>query len=108
MAAAVLASTATLTACAESGLTAQDAYQVGCPAVDAAVGGGSVVNTATVAGMKALRDSDQLNPEAQRWLVAAIGAIESADPNAMPADARKLVVDGCADHGYPLRNLRSS
>ena len=24
----------------------------------------------------------------------------------MPADARKLLVDGCADHGHELKNLK--
>ena len=36
------------TACSENTVTAEDAYQIGCPAVDAAVVGGGVVGRATL------------------------------------------------------------
>ena len=96
---------ATLVSCSQSEISAADAYKVGCPAVDVAVAGGSVANKATVAGLRALRDSNQLNPQAQEWLTAAVQAIETADVDALPAGARQTLVDGCADNGYPLQNL---
>jgi hypothetical protein len=72
--------------------------------VDAAVAGGSIAGEATVSGLKALRDSGQLDPEPQRWLDTAIAVIE--DPDNAPPEAKQLILDGCSDNGYPLRNLR--
>jgi hypothetical protein len=100
-----LAALVGLAACS-SGVSAEDAYQVGCPAVDSAAGGGSLVNKATVAGLKQLRDSGALDAEPQRWIEATISLLESDNPSAVPAEARKLVIDGCAENGYPLRNLK--
>ena len=94
-----------LTACTAENATAEDAYAVGCPALDAAVAGGSVANQAAVRGLEAIRDSGGLDPEPQRWVEAAIGVLTSSDPDDIPADARALLVDGCADNGYPLQNL---
>lgn len=94
-----------LTACASDGQTAQDAYKIGCPALDAAMAGGSVANRAAIKGLETLRDSGQLDPEPAKWVDAALGALTSADPADIPADARALLVDGCADHGYTLQNL---
>jgi hypothetical protein len=100
-----LAAYAGLAACS-SGVTAEDVYRVGCPAVDSAVGGGSLVNKATVAGLKKLSASGTLDPEPQKWLDAAISLLESDDPNQVSSDAKQLIIDGCAEHGYALRNLR--
>ena len=72
LALAALVTALTLTSCAQTGVSAADAYKIGCPAVDSALGGGTVVNKVSVAGLKALRDSNQLGPEAQTWLVAVI------------------------------------
>ena len=90
-----------LTACSSTGISEQDAYKVGCPAVDAAAGG-----KAAVAGLKELSRSGVLDPEPQRWVDATIGLLESDNPNAVSTKAKRLVIDGCADNGYPLRNLR--
>ena len=100
-----LAALVGLAGCSE-GVSAEDAYKIGCPAVDSAVGGGSLVNRATVAGLKQLRDSGALDAEPQRWIEATISLLESDDPSAVSAEAKKLIIDGCADNGYPLRNLR--
>jgi len=89
-----------------SAISAEDAYKVGCPAVDSAAGGGSLVSKATVAGLKQVRDSGALDPGAQRWLDAAVSLLESDDPSAVSAEAKKVIIDGCADNGYPLRNLK--
>jgi outer membrane lipoprotein SlyB len=105
LALAALVTALTLTSCAETGVSATDAYKIGCPAVDSALGGGTAINNVTVTGLKALRDSNQLGPEAQSWLVAVIGALESSKPEDMPADAKKLIIDGCEKNGYQLQNL---
>lgn len=95
-----------LTACSSDAQSAEDAYKIGCPALDAAVAGGSVANQAAVKGLEAIRDSGQLDPEPQKWVDAAISALQSGSVEDVPADARRLLVDGCAKHGYELRNLR--
>jgi hypothetical protein len=103
---ASLAAVVGLTACSPGTITAEDAYKIGCPAVDTAAGGGTLMNKATVAGLKELSRSGALDPEPQRWLDATIGLLESDNPNAVSSEAKQLVVDGCADNGYPLRNLK--
>ena len=108
VAATVLVSLAALlglAACSE-GISAEDAYKIGCPAADSAVGGGSLVNKATVAGLRELRDSRVLDAEPQRWLEAAVSLLESDDPSQVSAEAKNLIIKGCADNGYPLRNLK--
>lgn len=95
-----------LTACSSDSQGAEDAYKIGCPALDAAVAGGSVANQAAVKGLQTIRDSGQLDPEPQKWVDAAIGVLESGSVQDVPAEARQLLVDGCAKHGYELRNLR--
>jgi hypothetical protein len=106
--AAVLLTVAVLVGVAScsSGVTAEDAYKVGCPAVDSAVGGGSFVSKATVAGLKKLSESGTLDPEPQKWLDATISLLESDNPNQVSSDAKQLIIDGCAKNGYPLRNLK--
>ena len=94
-----------LTGCTSDSPGTQDAYKIGCPALDAAMAGGSVANQAAIKGLEAIRDSGQLDPEPAKWVDAALGALQSANPDDIPADARKLLVDGCADHGYTLQNL---
>jgi hypothetical protein len=94
-----------LTSCGQTDLNPADVYKIGCPAVDAAVEGGSVVSKVTVAGLKKLSQSGKLDPEAQRWVDATISVLDSNDPKNPPSDAKKLIIDGCAKHGYPLQNL---
>jgi hypothetical protein len=96
-----------LTSCAETTtVQAADVYKIGCPAVDAAVGGGSAVSKVTVAGLKKLSESGRLDPEPQRWVDATISLLESDDPKNPPSEAKKLIIDGCAKNGYPLQNLQ--
>lgn len=94
-----------LAGCAESGVDETDAYAIGCPAIDAALAGGSVAGTAAVAGLRQIRGVAEPETGTQRWIDAAITLLESADPDDLPAEARALLVDGCADHGHALRNL---
>ena len=92
--------------CAQADVKAEDAYRIGCPAVDGAVASGSVAKKATVAGLKKLSGSGQLDPEPQQWVDATISLLTAAKPEDIPTDARKLIIDGCAENGYPLRNLK--
>jgi hypothetical protein len=96
-----------LTACSDTGITKTDAYSVGCPALDAVVGGGALGTKAAVAALKKIREQPDLDQQTQRWLDAAIGGLSTTDPNKMPAEAKALLVDGCEQNGYPLRNLRA-
>jgi hypothetical protein len=95
-----------LVACSSEGPAAEDAYQIGCPALDAAMTGGSVLNEAAVKGLQAIHASGQLDPDPAQWVEAAIAVLTSSNPDDIPDDARKLLVDGCADHGHQLQNLR--
>lgn len=94
-----------LAACSTESQSAGDAYKIGCPALDAAAAGGSTLNQAAVKGLEAARDSGQLDPEPTKWVDAAIGVLSSSDTSDIPADAKKLLIDGCAKHGYELQNL---
>jgi hypothetical protein len=100
-----VAAVAGLASCSAE-ITAEDAYKIGCPAVDSAVGSGSLVSKATVAGLKKLSESGTLDPEPQRWLDATISLLESDDPSKVSSEAKQLIIDGCAENGYPLRNLK--
>jgi hypothetical protein len=107
---AILALTAALAcvglaACSPEGQSAEDAYRIGCPALDAAVSGTGTMKDAAVKGLEAIRDSGQLDQQPEQWLQTAIQALQASNPKDLPADARKTLVDGCADHGYPLKNL---
>jgi hypothetical protein len=93
-----------LSSCAAD-VQASDVYKIGCPAVDAAAVGGSVVSKVTLAGLKKLSESGKLDPEPQRWLDATISLLEADDPNDASSDAKRLIIDGCAKNGYPLHNL---
>jgi hypothetical protein len=95
-----------LAGCAQAEVKPEDAYSIGCPAVDGAVASGSVAKKATVAGLKKLSASGQLDPEPQQWVDATISLLSAATPEDIPADARKLIIDGCAENGYPLSNLK--
>lgn len=105
--ATVLAATAFvgLASCSQTDLNPTDVYKIGCPAVDAAVEGGTMVSKVTVAGLKKLSQSGKLDADAQRWVDATISLLDSKDPKNPPSDAKKLIIDGCAKNGYSLQNL---
>jgi hypothetical protein len=92
--------------CSQVNVEPQDAYKIGCPAVDGAVASGEVAKKATVAGLRRLSESGRLDPEPQRWVDAVISVLTAANPEDIPADTRKLIIDGCAKNGYPLQNLK--
>jgi hypothetical protein len=105
--ATVLAATSLLglASCAQADIQPADVYKIGCPAVDAAVGGGSAVSKVTVAGLKKLSESGKLDPEPQKWVDATISLLESDDPQNSPSDVKRLIIDGCTKNGYQLQNL---
>ena len=94
-----------LAACSTESQSADQIFQIGCPAVDAAAAGGSTINQAAVKALEAARDSGQLDPEPAKWADAAIDVLTTPDSGNISADARKLLIDGCAKHGYTLKNL---
>ncbi len=98
--------TAGLASCAESGVGAADAYKIGCPAIDSAAAGGSVAGKAAAAGLEQVKKSGQLDPEPERWVDAAIAVLGSNDPSKVSGETKKLIIDGCADNGYTLQNLK--
>jgi hypothetical protein len=93
--------------CSQTNISTSDIYKIGCPAVDAAAEGGSMVSKVTVLGLKKLSESGKLDPEPQRWLDAVISVLDSDDPKNAPDDVQKLIKDGCARNGYPLQNLHA-
>ena len=95
-----------LAGCSETGINEVDAYKIGCPAVDAVVAGGSLGTKATVAGLEKLREQPGLSTQTGQWLDAAIGALQTTDPNEMPSGTKSVLIDGCAKNGYALRNLK--
>ncbi len=101
--AAVAAGAVVLSGCAEAGLSAQDAYKVGCPAIDAVAASGSAVGKVAVAGLEQLRDSGSVTGESKQWLDLSIDFLK--DPGTMPAESKRLLVDGCSANGYTLQNV---
>ena len=65
----------------------------------------SLLRTLALEALEAARDSGQLDPEPAKWVEAAIGVLTTPDSGDIPADAKKLLIDGCAKHGYTLQNL---
>jgi hypothetical protein len=95
-----------LASCAEANIEPQDAYRIGCPAVDGAVAGGSAAKEVTEAGLRRLSESARLDPEPQRWVDAVIALLTSSNPEDIPPETKRLIIDGCAKNGYPLQNLK--
>ncbi len=94
-----------LGACSADAANTEDAYRLGCPALDAAISGSGTAKDATIKGLETIRDSGQLDPQPQAWLETAIKGLRASSPKDLPPDARKTLVQGCADHGHPLQNL---
>ncbi|GAA2111532.1 hypothetical protein GCM10009841_34400 [Microlunatus panaciterrae] len=91
--------------CQSANISEKDAYAIGCPAIDTVIATGSLGSKAVVAGLKGLRSSSEVSAETRSWLDAAIGLLESANPDALPPKAKRVLLDGCAHNGHPLQNL---
>lgn len=101
--ATVAAGALALTGCSQVGLSAADAYKVGCPALDAVAASGSVAGRVALAGLEQLRDSGQLAGQSQQFVETAILYLK--DPTQVPAEGRQAIKDGCAANGYQLKNF---
>ena len=92
-----------LSACAQTGLRVEDAYKVGCPALDAVAASGSVAGKVALGGLEQLRDSGSVTGESRQWLDVAIDYL--AHPEKVSDANKKMIRDGCAAHGYKLQNF---
>ena len=101
--AGAVAGVLTLSGCSEAGLTVEDAYKVGCPALDAVAASGSVVGKVALAGLEQLRDSGSVTGESKQWVDVAIQFL--SDPAKVSEANKKLIRDGCAAHGHQLQNF---
>ncbi len=105
-AAAGLMAALALVGCSQSTVTTEDAYKIGCPAIDATAASGSVAHEVAVSTLKQVRDSGQPSAEAKRWLNAAIDLLTSDEPGQVSRPAKRLIINGCKRNGYPLQNLK--
>lgn len=94
-----------LSACSQTDLTTEDAYKIGCPAIDATVASGSVANEVAVTTLEEVRDRSHPSKDAKKWLTAAINLLTSDHPSHASRQAKKLIINGCRENGYPLQNL---
>ncbi|MFT4217297.1 MAG: hypothetical protein QM619_08970 [Micropruina sp.] len=92
-----------LSGCAQADVSVDDAYRIGCPALDAVAASGSVVGKAAVAGLKQLRDSGSVTGDGKQWLDVAIDFL--SNPDTVSKENKKMIRDGCSAHGYKLTNF---
>lgn len=98
-----LAGILALSGCSQAGLSVDDAYQVGCPALDAVAASGSVVGKVALAGLEQLRDSGNVSGDAKKWVETSITFL--SDPKKVSESDKQFIKDGCASHGYQLKNF---
>jgi hypothetical protein len=103
---AALLATAGMVGCSQTSLTVEDAYKIGCPAIDATVASGSVANDVAVATLKEVRDRGNPAPEAKKWIDASIELLTAEDPGQVSKPTKKLIIKGCKQAGHPLQNLK--
>jgi hypothetical protein len=103
---AVVLMLAALAGCSQSSLTTEDAYKIGCPAIDATVASGSVANEVAVTTLKEIRDRSHPSQDTRKWLNAAINLLTSDHPSTASRNAKNLIIKGCRENGYPLQNLK--
>ncbi len=98
-----LAGILALSGCSQAGVSVDDAYKVGCPALDAVAASGSVVGKVALAGLEQLRDSGNVSGDAKKWVETSITFL--SDPKKVSESDKKFIKDGCASHGYQLKNF---
>jgi len=94
-----------LSGCSQTDLTTEDAYKIGCPAIDATVASGAVANEVAVTTLKEVRDRSHPSKDTKKWLNAAINVLTSKHPNRVSHQTKKMIIKGCKENGYPLQNL---
>lgn len=83
----------------------QDAYAVGCPLVDTALGAGTVARKLASAGLSTLQKSGSLSADQKQWVGDARELVSASKPEDVPGSVRSRVKKACADHGQQLSNL---
>ena len=92
-----------LSGCSEAGLSVEDAYKIGCPALDTVAASGSAANKVVLTGLEKLRDSGSVPAENKQWVDVAIDFL--SDPGKISDANKKMIRDGCAAHGQPVKNF---
>lgn len=105
VAVAAVAVAVVVAGCSQTNLTAEDAYKIGCPAIDATVASGQVANDVAVTTLKEVRDRAHPSKQTRQWLDAAIQLLTSDHPNSLSRDTKNLIIKGCKENGYQLQNL---
>lgn len=82
-----------------------DAYNVGCPAVDTALGAGSIARRAASAVLGQLAGNSNLSADQRAWLRDAKELVGASKPDDVPGSVRARISKACKDHGHPLSNL---
>ncbi|QDP98171.1 hypothetical protein FOE78_21735 [Microlunatus elymi] len=95
-----------LAGCSHTSLTTEDAYKIGCPAIDATAASGSVANEVAVSTLREIRDHAHPSKQTKHWLNAAIDLLTSDHPSEASKQTKKMIIDGCKRNGYPLQNLK--
>lgn len=86
-------------------ISSDDAYNVGCPAVDTALGAGSLARKAASAVLGRLAGNDSLSSDQREWLKDAKELVSASKPDDVPGPVRSRISKACKDHGHPLSNL---
>jgi hypothetical protein len=86
-------------------VTKQDAYAIGCPLVNTALGAGTVARKLAAAGLGRLADSGALTPDQKQWVSDAKDLVSASKPDDVPGSVRERVRQACAEHGQTLSNL---
>lgn len=88
-----------------SAISSDDAYNVGCPAVDTALGAGSLARRAASVVLGHLAGNDSLTSDQRQWLKDAKELVSASKPDDVPGSVRNRISKACKDHGHPLSNL---
>jgi hypothetical protein len=86
-------------------IDSDDAYNVGCPAVDTALGAGSLARKAASVVLGKLAGDDNLSSDQREWLKDAKELVSASKPDDVPGSVRSRISTACKDHGHPLSNL---
>jgi hypothetical protein len=86
-------------------VTQRDAYAVGCPLVNTALGAGTVARKLAAAGLGKLADSGALTQDQKQWVSDAKDLVSASKPDDVPGTVRDRVRKACAEHGQTLSNL---
>lgn len=82
-----------------------DAYNIGCPALDTALGAGSFARKAASTVLGGLAGSDSVSADQKEWLNDAKQLLATSKPEDVPGSVRSRVSKACSQHGHPLANL---